>query len=102
LEKEDLRVGEGDGFEGTREEMERAIRRLSVLEHIIVVAAFALALAGGWAVAFLLRDGTPLPFRLTWAVISLLLLLIPAALVFGRDRAKGEGESTGSIEGDDG
>ncbi len=75
-----------NGFEGTREEMERAIRRLNTLEYVILVASFLLALAGGGVVAFLLSSGTALPFRLTWGVVSILLLLIPGLLVFGRNR----------------
>lgn len=74
-----------NGFEGTREEMERAIRRLSVLEYFIFAAAFLLALGAGGVVAYILSVGTVLPFRLTWALISLILLVIPGFLVFGRD-----------------
>ena len=74
-----------NGFEGTREEMERAIRRLNVLEYFILAAAFLLALVGGGVAAYILSAGTEVPFRLTWAVISLVLLIIPGFFVFGRD-----------------
>ena len=77
-----------DGFRGTREEMDRAIRRLNVLEYVILGFAVLVALGGGAAVALLLSSGTDLPFRLTWAVLSILLLVIPGALVLGKDRAK--------------
>ncbi len=77
---------EDNGFPGTREEMERAIRRLNVLEYLILAAAFILALGGGGAVAYILSAGTSLPFRLTWAIITVLLLVVPGLLVFGRDR----------------
>jgi histidyl-tRNA synthetase len=46
---------------------------------------------GGALVAWILSVGTALPFRLTWAVLSVLLLVIPAFVVFGkeaRDRAR--------------
>jgi hypothetical protein len=89
-------VTEENGFEGTREEMERAIRRLNVLEYIIVVAAFLLALGGGWAAAFVLSAGTVLPFRLTWAVISLLLLIVPGFFVFGREHLKRQSDRNGA------
>jgi formate-dependent nitrite reductase membrane component NrfD len=79
-------VTEENGFEGTREEMERAIRRLNTLEYLILAASFVLALAGGGVVAFLLSSGTALPFRFTWGVVSILLLIIPGLLVFGRDQ----------------
>ncbi|MEX0935756.1 MAG: hypothetical protein WD013_02550 [Gemmatimonadota bacterium] len=75
-------------FEGTREEMERAIRRLNMLEYAILVAVVILALAGGGAAAFILSAGTNFPFRLTWGLISLLLLVIPGFFVFGKDYLK--------------
>ena len=78
-------MGTENGFEGTREEMERAIRRLSVLEYVIFGAAFLLALVAGGVAAYILSVGTGLPFRHTWAVISLILLIIPGFFVFGRD-----------------
>lgn len=85
-----------DGFEGTRKEMERAIRRLNVLEYFIIAAAFLLALAGGGVVAYLLSGGTDVPFRLTWALISLAALIIPGSLVFGRDLLKRRERGSGS------
>ena len=77
-----------NGYEGTREEMQRAIRRLDQLGYVILVAAFLLALAGGGAVAYIVSAGTSLPFRLSWAVISLFLLIVPGLIVFGRERIK--------------
>ncbi len=87
----------GNGFEGTREEMERAIRRLNILEYVIVAVTFLLALAGGGVAAYILSAGTEPPFRLTWAAISLVLLIIPGLLVFGRDffRRRGPPASSG-------
>jgi len=91
------------GFQETRRDMQRAIRRLNVLEYMIVVAAVLVALAGGWIVAFLLSAGTDLPLRPTWAVLSLSLIIIPAAAVFGRERFRGKRqEHPASGEGDDG
>ncbi len=81
-------MAEGEGFKETREEMERAIRRLNALEYVILVAAVLVALAGGGIVAFLLSAGTDLPLRPTWAILSLLLIIVPAAVVFGRERAR--------------
>lgn len=68
--------------------MERAIRRLNALEYVIMVAAVLVALVGGGLVAFLLSAGTDLPLRPTWAAISLLLIVIPAAAVFVRERKR--------------
>jgi predicted lysophospholipase L1 biosynthesis ABC-type transport system permease subunit len=81
-------VADGDAFRETRKDMERAIRRLNILEYVIMVAAVLVALAGGGLVAFLLSAGSELPFRPTWAVISLLLIAVPAAAVFGRERMR--------------
>jgi len=90
-------VTEGDGFREVRKDMERAIRRLNVLEYFIMVAAVLLALVGGGFVAFLLSSGTDLPLRPTWAVLSLLLIVVPAAVVFGRGRRRSrDGEDKAS------
>jgi hypothetical protein len=88
-----------DPYRGTREDMRRAIRRLDALEWVILALATVLSLGGGAAVAWMLSLGTQLPFRLTWGVISIALLLIPGAMVFGRDawnrarKPEGEGSS---------
>ena len=74
-----------DPFKGTREEMEKAIRNLDMLEWIILFFATGMALGGGALVAWILSVCTRLPFRLTWAVLSVLLLFIPAFVVFGRE-----------------
>jgi len=87
-------VAERDGFEGTREEMQRAIRRLRILEVVIGLAAVSLAIGGGALVAFVLSSGTALPFRLTWGVTSVILLVIPTAIFIGKDRI-GRGHDPG-------
>jgi predicted lysophospholipase L1 biosynthesis ABC-type transport system permease subunit len=79
-------VPEETGFEGTREEMDRAIRRLNVLEYLILAAAVVVALLGGAFVAFVLSTGTELPFRLTWGVASVFLLVVPGLAVLMRER----------------
>ncbi len=85
-------MGEGDGFEGTRHEMDRAIRRLNALELVMFGAALVVALLGGAVVAFFLNRSAELPFRLTWGVASVLLLVLPGLAVFARER-RGEGTS---------
>jgi membrane protein implicated in regulation of membrane protease activity len=76
--------------------MERAIRRLNILEYIIIAAAFVLALGGGGLAAYILSSGTALPFRLTWAAISLLLFIVPGLIVFGRNRGRRGARPDGS------
>jgi hypothetical protein len=93
---ERARSGEGAGppdpddpYAGTREEMERAIRRLDALEWVILLAAVGFALGGGALVAWMLSAGTGLAFRPTWVVLSILLLVIPGGVVFLRERTRG-------------
>jgi len=74
-----------DPYRGTREDMRRAIRRLDALEWVILGFSTLLSLGGGAGVAWILSQGTDLPFRLIWGVVSIGLLLIPGAMVFGRD-----------------
>ncbi len=76
-----------DGFKETRRTMERAIRRLNALEYAMLLAAAFFALAGGAVVAFLLAPAG-ISFRVSWAVASLLLFLIPAAGVARREAGK--------------
>ena len=76
---------DGEEYGGTRQEMDRAMRRLDVLEWLILAFAVGVALAGGAVVAFLLSVGTELPFRLTWAILSVLLLAVPGLFVFGKE-----------------
>jgi hypothetical protein len=69
-------------------EVERLIRRLDALEFFILIAAVFFALGGGALVAFLVSTGTELSFRPTWAVVSLLLFVVPGMAVLGRERRK--------------
>jgi hypothetical protein len=77
-----------DPYAGTREEMERAIRRLDALEWVILLAAVACAVGGGALVAWMLNAGTGLAFRPTWIVLSILLLVVPGGIVMLRERGK--------------
>lgn len=79
---------EDDPYAGTREEMNRAIRRLDALEWVILLAAVGFALGGGALVAWILSSGTSLGFRSTWVVLSLVLLVVPALVVFVRERGQ--------------
>ncbi len=81
-------------YEGTREELRRAVRRLDTLEYLILGAAVILALVGGAVVAFILSAGTDLSFRSTWVVLSLLLLAVPGAVVLVRERRRRRGPSS--------
>ena len=82
-----------------REVAGRAIRRLNILEWVVVLLAAVLALAAGAVAAFLLADAAGLPFRPTWAVASVLLFVIPAVGVWLRDRRESRREPSPDGEG---
>jgi len=69
----------------TREAMKRAIRRLNVLEWILLSGAALLALVGGALVALFLQAALGFPFRLSWAVCSILFFVLPGGVVLGRE-----------------
>lgn len=72
-----------------REVMERAIRRLNILEYLILGAAAVLALVGGALVAWLVSAVAEVSFRLSWVVASLLLFVVPGGIVYARERLSG-------------
>lgn len=78
---------DGDGpHQATRRMMAQASRRLSILEYVFLLAAVVLALLGGALAAYGLQAGLGFPFRPTWAVTSLLLFIVPAVVVWRRER----------------
>lgn len=70
----------------TREVTHRAIRRLDVLEWILLAASTGFAIGSGAVVAFLTRGLLGWSFRPTWVVASVLLFVIPGAIALGRNR----------------
>ena len=76
----------GEAHSGTRRMMETAIRRLNVLEYVILGVAMALALLAGALAAWMVEGLTGAPFRLTWALSSLLFFVVPGWVVFRRER----------------
>ena len=80
----------GEAHSETRRMMETAIRRLNVLEYVILGIAMALALLAGALAAWMVEGVTGAPFRLTWALSSLLFFVVPGWVVFQRERRAGE------------
>ena len=79
--------------------MATAIRRLNVLEYVILGVAMVLALFAGALAAWFVENETGAPFRITWALASLLFFVVPGAVVLRRERqAKGVGEGAADIE----
>jgi hypothetical protein len=76
----------GGGAAGTRDVTRRAVRRLGLLETVLVVAAAVFALAAGAVTAFMVSQLSGLPFRPTWIVASILFFAVPALGVAVRGR----------------
>ncbi len=81
----------------TRRMMETAIRRLNTLEYVILGVAMALALLAGALAAWMVENLTGAPFRLTWALSSLLFFVVPGWVVFRRER-QAEGARVGGTD----
>ena len=64
----------------------RAIRRLDVLEWLILSGAVIAAVVGGWLIAWLLAESVGLSFRLVWVVSSLVLFGGPGSVALIRLR----------------
>lgn len=77
-----------EDVEEVRQVVSRAIRRLNVLETLILGAAVVIALAGGWLGALLAHSVVGLPVRTTWMVLSLLLFVIPGVLAWTMEKRR--------------
>jgi predicted lysophospholipase L1 biosynthesis ABC-type transport system permease subunit len=85
-DQEDVRV--------TQEVAARAIRRLNVLEWVILGGAGLIAVLGGALVSWLIAAQLKVSFRLTWIGLSMLLLVVPGLTVILRS---GRGGSTSTV-----
>ena len=74
--------------EAAREAVNWVVRRLNVLEFLILFLASVLALLGGALVGWLLNSSLGLSFRWSWAVASLLLFILPGGFVYLREFRK--------------
>jgi uncharacterized membrane protein len=81
-----LRLDDPGASQKVRQVAERAVRRLNVLEYVILAVAAVLALLAGAVAAFLLEAALGFPFRPTWAVASLALFCIPAAVAYLKEK----------------
>ena len=86
MAKDPSREPGADDARAARAVMNRAIRRLNVLESLILGAAGLAAIAGGWLAALLSRSAFGFPFRITWLASSVLLFVIPGALAWTMER----------------
>ena len=80
-DQEDVRV--------IQEVAARAIRRLNVLEWVILGGAGLIAVLGGALVSWLIAAQLKVSFRLTWIGLSMLLLAVPGLIVILRSRRNG-------------
>lgn len=82
---------EKEAAKATSEVARRAIRRLDLLERVMIAAVAGLAVGGGFVVAALLGGRIGLGFRATWIVASLLLMIVPGAIGLARHRTEERG-----------
>ncbi|MEJ2541035.1 MAG: DUF2269 family protein [Gemmatimonadota bacterium] len=76
----------GGADDSAQDVMERAIRRLGILEYLFLGLAAVGALVAGALVGWLLQQGLGWSFRITWATTSLLLFLVPGLFSWWRVR----------------
>ena len=99
-DSEDVAAGReeavGQKGEAAREALNWVVGRLNVLEFLILFLALVLALLGGALVAWLLGPALPISFRWLWAVVSLLLFILPGGWVYLREfRERGASPNRG-------
>lgn len=75
-----------------QEVAKRAVRRLDVLEWVILGAAAVLALVAGALIAVIAQAALGVSFRATWFGASLVLFVVPAALARRTARRADDGE----------
>lgn len=91
---------EADGVGEASRAARRAIRRLSVISGALLLAAALLAVAGGWIAAWLLTRVVDAPFRVAWAVLSVLFLAGPSLVVARAERKRGRRSRRDSESGE--
>lgn len=82
-----------------RETMDRAIRRLGVLEWLLLALAAGAALLAGALTGWLLGQAFGWPFRWSWAVSSLLYFIGPGGLAWWKTRRDAVPRTTRTKEG---
>ena len=87
----------GDAHPETRRMMEIAIRRLNALEYLILGFAVLLALLAGALTAWMVANLTGAPYRLTWALSSILFFVVPGLVVFRRERRAGRVQDNAAV-----
>lgn len=75
-----------EAAEAAKRVTRRAIRRLDILEWVIMGGAVLLATAGGAVVAWLTGEPSGFGFRPTWVVASLFLFIVPGSIALYRLR----------------
>lgn len=81
----------------THEIAHRAIRRLDVLEWVMLAGAAGMAIVGGALVAWVLDGVVAWSFRTLWMVTALFLFAVPGAIVFTQLRRE-EARSRARLE----
>lgn len=72
-------------------------QRLDILEVLVLLLALVLALLGGGLVAWVLHSAMAVPFRVAWAVVSLLLFIVPGGGVYLRELRRARKKGTTDV-----
>ncbi len=91
MSEEDAQLG------SVREVTGRAIRRLGILESVLMVGAALVALVAGALAALLVAEVTGWPFRPTWIVASVVFFGVPGVVVIVRARREETGGGARSM-----
>ena len=91
---------ERDAARVAGEVAKRAIRRLDILEWVILLGAGGLATGGGALVAALVAEPLGVPYRSAWMGLSLFLFVVPGAIVLLRHRREERASAEESARND--
>jgi len=69
-----------EAAQAAHEVAQRAIRRLDILEWVMVAGVAVIALLGGAGIAWLLAGMAGLSFRTLWMAASLVLFVVPGTI----------------------
>lgn len=79
-------AGDEEQLRAAREVTERAVRRLGMMETLLMMAAGLMALVAGALTAWLLAGAMDWPFRPLWIAASVIFFVVPGGVVLVRAR----------------
>lgn len=82
--------------------MERAVRRLGIIELLLLLLAAVAALLAGALTGWILRDALGWSFRWSWSVSSIVYFVVPGGIAWWRIRNEDRRRRARTSERDDG